>query len=238
MKEVKIIISIFIIGIIATVIAFMVNHKNGSIKNDSNNKNNNYKYDINKQVKELNLKTIDDYIEYLNEMKLLVEPKALREMVIINKRLASIYIDSDAIKSENGYEIKNGLQASAYRNLIEIIIKKNQSWSKLPLTYNFKKKFNGKEGCIKEFDFTGKSIHSHNFKNKKFSVERSWIPDDAYEKYPAEQIEFMLEYGAGAYNLDYYNYEYILDEEGYLDDIVFLGITPYIVEGRFVDEGE
>ena len=38
--------------------------------------------------------------------------------------------------------------------------------------------------------------------------------------------------GTSAYNLDRYNYQFVLDDKGYLDDIVFLGKTPVIVEGR------
>lgn len=221
--------------------AFIINYKNIELKNDSISKNNNgsinYKYDINKQVKDLDLKITDDYVDYLNELKLKIKPLALQKLINIDKRIARVYKDADMTQKQTGNDIVYELISGGYDSLFNIVIQKNQTWTDLPLTKHFRSKFNEKDGCIKECNFTGKSTHSHSFKNKTFSIEYTYVPDDAYEKYPKEVIDYMLEYN-GAYNMDYYNYKFVLDEEGYLDDIVFIGITPRMVEGRFVDEGE
>lgn len=238
MREVKIIVSVFIIGIIATVIAFIINYKNIDLKNDSISKNNissiNYKYDINKTLNELNLQTADDYKEYLNELKSRVKPQVIQSYINISDVDAKIYKRANITQKKTGIDIEKELVSSAYYNILCIVVKKNQSWDGLPLTNYFMKKFDEKDGCIKEFDFKynhTNSLSAHNFKDKTFSVERSYVPDDAYDKYSKEVIDYMIEYN-GAYNLDYYNYEYILDENGYLDDIKFIDITPIVVEGR------
>ena len=240
MNEVKKIAFIFLLGMIITIIVLLVNYKNASINNNGHNSISNYKYDINKTVSELNLNTVGDYLLYLNDLKNQIEITAIKELVNIDEVRAKRYKNASITQKRKGRDIINGLVSNAYQDLIEIVIQKNEKWDKLPLTEHFKSKFNEKYGCIKEID--SDKIYVHNFgysdDNKTFSIEYSYIPDDAYEKYPAEQIEFMLEYGAGAYNLDYYNYQYVLDDEGYLDDIIFLGITPHIVEGRYVDEDE
>ena len=235
----------FMMGIIATIIVVVINYKNISIKNgEVPNGNINYdvrihKYDKNKVVSELGLNTIDDYVSYLDDMKNQVEIVAIRKMIKIDKIRAKRYKNANRTQKRTGYEIIDGLISGAYQDLINIVIQKNQTWEDLPLTKHFRSKFNEKDGCIKEIDFRGKTTHHYscNNNNKSFSIEYTYIPDDAYEKYPKEVIDYMLEYN-GAYNMDYYNYKFVLDEEGYLDDIIFIGITPHMVEGRFVDEGE
>ena len=197
-----------------------------------------FKYDINKTVKELKLQSVDDYVEYLNDLKERIELNELKKMIVIDKKRANRYKRANLTQKQNGKDIINELVNTAYSDLINIIIQKEQNWSNLPLTENFKKKFNEKDGVIKECDYNYKSISKYSYDNKTFSIDYDWIPDDANKKYTDDEIEFMLEYGAGAYNLDRYNYQFVLDDKGYLDDIIFLGKTPVIVEGRDLEHPE
>ena len=221
----------FVVAIIITIIVII-----SSLNNKKVAKSVDHKYDINKTIGELQFKSNKEFRDYLKDISKHVNPKDLIKLINYNEYFYSENLDNN----RNGKDMMLILTKYAYQKMIEIVIQKNEKWDKLPLTEHFKSKFNEKDGCIKEID--SDKIYVHNFgysdDNKTFSIEYSYIPDDAYEKYPAEQIEFMLEYGAGAYNLDYYNYQYVLDDEGYLDDIIFLGITPHIVEGRYVDEDE
>lgn len=197
-----------------------------------------FKYDINKTVKELKLQSVDDYIEYLNDLKERIELNELKEMIVIDKKRANRYKRANLTQKQNGKDIINELVNTAYSDLINLIIQKNQDWSNLPLTESFKKKFSEKDGVIKECDYNYKSISKYSYDNKTFSIDYDWIPDDANKKYTDDEIEFMLTYGAGAYNLDRYNYQFVLDDKGYLDDIIFLGKTPVIVEGRGLEHPE
>ena len=197
-----------------------------------------FKYDINKTVKELKLQSVDDYIEYLNDLKERIELNELKEMIVIDKKRANRYKRANLTQKQNGKDIINELVNTAYSDLINLIIQKNQDWSNLPLTESFKKKFSEKDGVIKECDYNYKSISKYSYDNKTFSIDYDWIPDDVNKKYTDDEIEFMLTYGAGAYNLDRYNYQFVLDDKGYLDDIIFLGKTPVIVEGRGLEHPE
>ena len=208
-----------------------------TVKNINNN-DKVFKYDINKTVKELKLQSVDDYIEYLNDLKERIELNELKEMIVIDKKRANRYKRANLTQKQNGKDIINELVNTAYSDLINLIIQKNQDWSNLPLTESFKKKFSEKDGVIKECDYNYKSISKYSYDNKTFSIDYDWIPDDANKKYTDDEIEFMLTYGAGAYNLDRYNYQFVLDDKGYLDDIIFLGKTPVIVEGRGLEHPE
>lgn len=232
MKEIKILISMFVVAIIITIIITVSNLNNIKVT-----KSTEHKYDINKTVKELDLKTINDYIEYLEYIKEQIKPTSLIRLVEVDKKVANHYRESEVLRSKVGTEVLQNLIYNGYHNLIVTIIKKSQSWRDLPLTAGFKKRFSEKDGCIKELNSFEGYLTGFDLKNKKFSIDKYWVADDAYEKYSKEVVEYMIEYG-GAYNVDRYNYEFILDDEGYLDDIIFLGITPHIVEGRYVDEDD
>ncbi len=189
-------------------------------------------YDMNMIVKELNLQTEQDYYDYLYSIKEKMYPQELREYIDLDERVKSLKNAEYSQRTDNGNVILKDFYSYSYSSVIDILITREKSWDDLPLTENFRKKFNEEEGIIKEIDDYVKMAGKFSLENKIFSVERYWIADDAYEKYTKEQVEFMLEYGAGAYNLDRYNYRFILDENGYVDDIVFEGITPIVVEGR------
>ena len=249
----KIIISIIII-IIVFLMIFIISDL---LKIASNKNINKYQYDDNKKVSDLNIDTIDDYIEYLTDMSKRINPQELRKLLTINESYASVYKDADATQHESGQLVIKQLVARCYKNLFEILIKKDQNWLELPLTEEFRKKFNEKDGIITEVDvkpFTIKDfsdpgidplptleyeyplyLKDFSLDKKTFSVVYDFVSDDAYEKYSDYNVYYMIYEGAGAYNEDLYNYEFVLDKDGYLDDIVFKGITHLVVEGRNVE---
>ena len=189
-------------------------------------------YDMNMIVKELNLQTEQDYYDYLYSIKEKMYPQELREYIDLDERVKSLKNAEYSQRTDNGNVILKDFYSYSYSSVIDILITREKSWDDLPLTENFRKKFNEEEGIIKEIDDYVKMAGKFSLENKIFSVERYWIADDAYEKYTKEQVEFMLEDGAGAYNMDHYNYKFTLDDKGYIDDIIFVSITPYTVEGR------
>ncbi len=189
-------------------------------------------YDMNMIVKELNLQTEQDYYDYLYSIREKMYPQELKEYININNEV-EYYKKSEFLQEHhNGNFILKSFYSSAYAKVIAKLIKREKSWDALPLTENFRKKFNEEEGIIKEIDDYYPGLEGFALDNKTFYIERYWIADDAYEKYTKEQVEFMLEDGAGAYNMDHYNYKFTLDDKGYIDDIIFVSITPYTVEGR------
>ena len=244
-KKVAIIISLVLV--VAIMLVFKVSYKMNT--NDNLVKS---KYDISKRINELDIQNNKEYREYLKDISVYIKPKQLIDYINYN----GFDFPSKNLKNaaRNGEDMILALKKNAYENVLVLLIQKNQDWSNLPLTENFRKKFNEGGGVINEID-TRHIVHNikdysdidnestieyinttqlqdFNFDNKIFSVQYDYIPDDAYEKYSEYNIYYMLYYGAGAYNSDRYNYQFVLDDKGYLDDIIFLGKTPVIVEGR------
>lgn len=225
-KAICALILLFVISISIAVITIYI-HINPK-------ENQNYKYDISKEVGDYSFNNDIDYRDYLKDISRIIEPHELVRFIDYD----SFYFSQKFDNFKTGNEQIVPLIKDAYNNLINYIVQPNQDWSNLPLTENFRKKFNERDGVIKECDYNYKSISKYSYDNKTFSIDYDWVPDDAHEKYTDDEIEFMLTYGAGAYNLDRYNYEFVLDDKGYLDDIVFLGITPVIVEGCDLEHPE
>ena len=227
-KKKNIIIVLIIGGCLILAVIMLVtkkwNKQNITKKNE---------YDLNKTVIELNLKS-NDYHKYIEYLRNMMHPEELKIYIDVDNYVKGIKDAEYSRKTTTGSVRLKNFYSHAYACVIDELIKKETSWDDLPLTVNFRKKFNEKDGIIKEVDdyFPSLSEFELNDKDGIFNISRYWIADDAYEKYTQEQIEFMLDYGAGAYNLDKYNYKFILDDKGYIDDIIFLGITPMIVEGR------
>ena len=231
-KKNAIIIIIILSCLLSFFIIFMIKKAN------KQNKTIETEYDMNKTTYELSLKTNEDYKKYYKYIIDLMHPEELKKYIniqdYVKSHMKALYVQ----QYDNGYVILKNLYSHAYACVMDELIKKETSWDDLPLTVNFRKKFNEKDGIIKEVDDYYPSLSEFELDDKdgKFNISRYWIADDAYEKYTKEQIEFMLDYGAGAYNLDRYNYKFVLDENGYIDDIIFLGITPIIVEGRDLND--
>ena len=239
MKKRIIIFSVFIVAIMILSV-FRVTYKKNI--NDNAIKS---KYDINKKINELNIQDNKEYREYLKDISVYINPEQLRALIDYTRFYYSVKVGGDMSGNEEILMLKK----NAYKNMFLVLIQKNQDWSNLPLTENFRKKFNEGGGCINEIDarpivhkikdysdidndstieyINTTQLQDYNFDKKTFSVQYDYIPDDAYEKYSEYNIYYMLYYGAGAYNSDRYNYQFVLDDKGYLDDIIFLGKTLY-----------
>ena len=163
------------------------------------------KYNFEAKLENLHLEKKEDYLEYLIEISKKVKPELLKQLVIVDMNIAAVYKNSYFAQKENGEQVLRELTADAYRELLCRVIRHGEDWSELPLTEHFREKFNPEEGVITHPDYVYYDdlytyVNDYSFNKKEFAVE-------------CKNNE-GIRYGQV--------YTFILNEEGYLDDIIFL----------------
>ena len=162
------------------------------------------KYNYEAKLEDLHLEKEEDYLEYLLEIKRRVKPQELQKLVIVDNNRAARYKASYFQQKEEGNQVLIKLTAGAYRELLCRVIRHGEDWSELPLTEHFREKFNPEEGVILEKDYIyHEGFHTYvgqfKYSDKLFSVSAESKEKGNYRKW----------------------YKFILDEEGYLDDVIF-----------------
>lgn len=170
------------------------------------------KYDFTKPIEELHLGKLDNYVDYVTELSKQLKPIELRELVTIDINYVADYQRSYYGKQENGKQIFLELQYECYKELLNRVTTPNSDWTGLPLTENFRNKYNEKESVVGRLKYLqhsnyGMSMSGFSLDNKKFAMIYSQWEDNKYGG--NEEVEYF----------DWYNF--VLDEEGYLDDVIF-----------------
>lgn len=170
------------------------------------------KYDFTKPIEELHLGKLDNYVDYVTELSKQLKPIELRELVIIDINYVAVFKNSYYAKQRSGEQILKTLSVSAYEELLNRVTTPNSDWTGLPLTENFRSKYNEKDSAVGESKYLqhsnyGMSMSGFSLDNKKFAMIYSQWKDNQYGG--NEEVEY----------LDWYSF--ILDEEGYLDDVIF-----------------
>lgn len=105
-----------------------------------------------------------------------------------------------------------------FDDIICNVVRKNCDWNFLPLSHEFKKKYNCKDGILKDDDFTNVAVNCNNEKTNK-------------EK---QQVTLIVSHG---YRVDDYYFKYFLNDKNELDDVQLIktevtqyaeGLTPTI----------
>ena len=194
----KVVISVLSFMVIIMIAIRIINPIN------ENNIEETTKYNIEKKLEELSLKKTEDYLEYLIEISKKIEPKELQKLVIIDNNRAARYKNSYFQQQEDGKQVLLKLTAASYRELLCRVIRRGEDWSELPLTEHFREKFNESEGVILEKDYIYYDdlytyVGQYRYNERRFSVSVESEEKGDYRKW----------------------YRFVLDKDGYLDDIIF-----------------
>ena len=106
---------------------------------------------------------------------------------------------------DNLYEILNMLNVIAYENLVKLIIKNEVDYDEAPLTNQFKLKLNNENSVL----------NKHDFRNYPWQIKHFYLNKRSF---------VITKYNGEAQ--DEYYFDFVLDEEGYLDDIILDHIEP------------
>ena len=202
----KVIVSTSAVVVIICIVLVIYVMKPIILKNDINESERieTTKYNYESKLEDLHLEKEEDYLEYLLEIKRRVKPQELQKLVIVDNNRAARYKASYFQQKEEGNQILIKLTAGAYRELLCRVIRHGEDWSELPLTKHFREKFKPESGVILEKDYIyHEGFHTYvgqfKYSDKLFSVSAESKEKGNYRKW----------------------YKFILDEEGYLDDVIF-----------------
>ena len=223
-KIVLIMIIVFIIGTIVIRNCSRIFDDNGvpvesELKEDA-------KYSMDKPFRELGIYTQSDLDEYLHEVAKYLKPKEFQNLINWAEAKYYGFENNNWDAYESGWDIlEQQFEWPTHDELIRRIVYKGNDWSMLPLSGNFKKKFNGesipeyygyKEERVTHYYYDGSgTIFLSIFNNgTTFSID-----------------EFT---GNGEETNRLY-FKYSFDENGYLDDVVFeKSIPTYDKYGNYV----
>lgn len=132
------------------------------------------------------------------------------------------YVDYEMYSSRDNWNVDetlnefliNWLPRQTYRNLLRRLLYNQVNYDEAPLTEHFKEKFKENE-CIL-YDY-GIEINNQAFHWVEYDYDKKYF---AVETNKGSEINEIID-RLYIYSQDYHYFNFILDEEGYLDDIVF-----------------
>lgn len=164
--------------------------------------------DLNKPFNYYNITTNAKLHSFLRLIGKNLVPESLSKYINYENEIGFSINGYNWNAKENLYKVLDILKSRAYENILEQLLDNKVNYSEAPLTEHFKEKF--KNGLLCDYDSYG--LTSYDF-NKRYFV---------LTKYNGEAR-------------DYYYYNFILDYEGYLDDIILDKIVPmYDEEGIYI----
>ena len=170
--------------------------------------------DLNKPFSYYNITTNAQLHSFLRLIGKNLVPKSLSKFIDYENQTGFSINGYNWYAYDTLYEILELLKDVAYDSLIKGLKSNNVDYDEAPLTEHFKEKFNEDKGILYDY---GLEINNQEF---------YWVDFDYKKKY------FAVETNKGSeiiesidklyiYSQDYHYFNFILDEEGYLDDIVF-----------------
>lgn len=195
------------------------------------------KYELNKNTLEYNLKTYDDwcdYLNYINENYVDVKFNKFAEI----ESIADFNKDFPPINSL-GIDIKKSLIRSAQENIFQLLLTPNGDWTDLPITENIRKKFKEEEGVLGYYKLPTDLIEKGTLGyegNNIYKIRREGIYDNSYFESHKEKFSYVEELRKKFPNVPitmkypdgrYYYFCCIFDENGYFDNIYYLGGIDY-----------
>ena len=194
------------------------------------------KYDVNVPFSEYNLNSYDkwyDYINYINEHYVDEKMKKFANV----EELANYYIDWKTMEN-TGERIKQNIIRRAQNYTFYSILQSNNDWTDLPITENFRKKYNEKDGVLKYYnlpreifyDIEESNIGYGNIFKLKFNEEYiEEINNKIYGKNYDRQTVGLVEKGECEFCV-------VFDDRDYIDNIYYLGniMHEYIDDPDYV----
>ena len=180
-------------------------------------------YDLDFSINEYDFKTQDErkkYVTYINENFV---GKEFNRFTDIDKIVE--LISKSLYKDNNKKFVINNLIFSSYKNLLLYMLQPNNDWTDLPITENFRKKFNEKDGILKYYNLPREifyDIEESNIKygnifklkfNEKYIEE---INTKIYGKDYDNQTVAVVEKGD-------YEFCIVFDDKDYIDNVYYLG---------------
>ena len=170
--------------------------------------------DLNKSFSYFNITTNDELHGFLKLVGKNLVPSSLSKYIDYENETGFSINGYNWDAKNNLYEVLDMLSSIAYRNLLKQLLYNKVNYDEAPLTEHFKEKFDSAKGILYDY---GLEIGSQEF---------YWVVCDYEKKY------FVVETNKGdeiienidkwyIYSQDYHYFNFVLDEEGYLDDIVF-----------------
>ena len=220
-------IIVIITGIAVFIIVTLLMNKctsvlRESIENDTKKAINKTekKYDINVPCFDYNLDSYDDWYDYINYINDNYVDEKLRGYANIREIVRSyeelkVYdenevplvlknVEQSRKEYYTGHVIKQSIIYPAHIFILSNnLLKQNNDWKGLPLTENFKNKFNEKDGVLKYYNLPEDLIDKGEL-NGLFSIT---ITDNIPKDYESIKYEFIC----------------IFNDDGYFDNIYYLG---------------
>ena len=214
----KVIIIIVVLVIVFFIVRACNNSLTNTIREDLNKETTiitieqeKEKIDLNKPFSYYHITSDYELHSLIKDISKYLRPKKLQNYVDYD--LYSLkYFDWNKINNMN--EILINMPKGTYANLLEQLLYNQVNYDEAPLTEHFKEKFKENEGILYDYgiEINNQAFHSveYDYDKKYFAVETN--RGNEY----AEVIDRLY-----IYSQDYHYFNFILDEEGYLDDIVF-----------------
>lgn len=220
-KKLGIIFFIFIIVffIIRSCNNYLTNKFRDDLKHDKNNANEemvNEKIDLNSSFNSYNITSNEDLYKIIKLVSIYLEPVELQKYVNYD-----LYSYKDKWNTYNSFaEFLMPLKKTTYSNFFNLLIHNKVDYNEAPLTTHFKNKFDDSQSILSEYGYNDEGI---SMDLDKFDYENNFfVISKTYEDNLAE---------------DYYYFNFVLDEKGYLDDIVFDKIEQeYDKLGQYINK--
>ncbi len=196
----KVVIILVVFAVVFLIVRACNNALTDTIREDINKettitatKQEKEKIDLNKPFNYYNIETNEKLQDLITRVILFVKPKKLQKFIDVS----TFSIRHDWNKYNRIYDYFNTLLDIAYQNLLRQLLRNKVNYDEAPLTEHFKEKF--KDGYLGEYSYLCKV--------------GGWTSYDFEKKY------FVLSEYKGESQDDYY-FNFSLDDEGNLDDIV------------------
>ena len=201
----KVIVSTSALVVIICIVLVIYVMKPIIFKNDINESERieTTKYNYEAKLEDLHLEKEEDYLEYLLEIKRRVKPQELQKLVIVDNNRAARYKASYFQQKEEGNQVLIKLTAGAYKELLCRVIRHGEDWSELPLTKHFREKFNPEEGVLND---------------QYYNYEQGVYLNPGFNYKDRTVVTLCADENGNKY---YGWYDFVLNDEGYLDDVIF-----------------
>ena len=178
---------------------------------------NNIQFDLEKPIKDYDLDSYEAWEEYIEYLLDKIDFK-FSNLIDKNETILYNYKHSNDNQNRNGKKFIDLYMNTAYIRVLNGVYHPNGDWSNYPLTDNFIKKFNEKEGVGKYYNIPEENKEQNFISSVDINTYMKTITVDAYE------VMDIYHNIYGKY--DKYHLYYTLDENGYIDNIVLDKIEP------------
>ena len=159
------------------------------------------KYELDKKTVEYNFRKIEDYKDYLLNISEKIKPIELQNCVSIRDEYNRLIYGMEG--SKDGNWVLSEMTKDAYRELLCRVIRHGEDWSELPLTEHFREKFNPGEGVLND---------------QYYNYEQGVYLNPGFNYKDRTVVTLCADENGNKY---YGWYDFVLNDEGYLDDVIF-----------------